>query len=76
VPAQSVVVRDGRNYVLKLMDESATPRVSRLEVVTGRRQGDDVEIVRGLSEKDRIVAQGAGFLGDNDVVRVAPGAAQ
>jgi len=72
VPAQSVVVRDGRNYVLKLMDGSATPRVSRREVVTGRRQGDEVEILRGLGETDRIVAQGAGFLGDNDVVRVAP----
>jgi RND family efflux transporter MFP subunit len=75
VPAEAVVVRDGRNYVLKLADDSATPRVSRKEVVTGRRQGDDVEIVRGLGEKDRIVAEGAGFLGDNDVVRLAPNSA-
>jgi RND family efflux transporter MFP subunit len=71
IPAMAVVVRDGRNYVLKLADASATPRVRQQLVLTGRRQGDDIEIVQGLSESDRIVAAGAGFLGDNDVVRVA-----
>lgn len=70
IPAQSVVIRDGRNYVFRLADGSNTPRVSRQEVTTGRRQGDEVEILRGVGEADRIVAQGAGFLGDNDVVRV------
>ncbi len=72
VPAQSVVLRDGRNYVLKLADASATPRVVRQEVTIGRRQGNDIEIVQGLSESDRVVVEGAGFLNDNDVVRLAP----
>ena len=70
VPAKSVVLRDGRNYVLKLADASPTPRVRQQPVTTGRRQGDDIEIVQGLSTADRIVAEGAGFLGDNDVVRL------
>ncbi len=70
VPAQSVVVRDGRNYVFKLADSSATPRLRMQLVTPGRRQGDEVEILQGISESDRVVAQGAGFLGDNDIVRL------
>jgi RND family efflux transporter MFP subunit len=84
VPAQSVVIRDGRNYVLKLADLSANPRVSLQPVVIGRRQGDEVEIVSGVNDDDRLVVEGAGFLNDGDVVRVVnasgaairPGAAQ
>jgi RND family efflux transporter MFP subunit len=71
IPAQSVILRDGRNYVLKLAGGSATPKVTRQEVITGRRQGNDIEIVRGLSPSDRVVAEGAGFLNDSDVVRLA-----
>jgi hypothetical protein len=69
-----VVVRDGRNYAFKLMDDSATPRVRQQLVTTGRRQGDEVEILKGVGESDRVVAQGAGFLGDNDIVRLSGGA--
>ncbi len=71
IPADAVVVHDGRDYVLKLADGSATPRVHEQLVTTGRRQGNDIEVVQGLSQSDRVVASGAGFLGDNDVVRVA-----
>jgi RND family efflux transporter MFP subunit len=74
IPAESVVIRDGRSYVLKLADRSATPHVVLLSIVTGRRRGDDVEIVSGLNESDRVVVAGAGFLNDGDVVRVANGA--
>lgn len=72
VPAQSVVIRDGRNYVLKLAKPAAAPRVSLQPVTTGRRRGDEVEIVRGLAEANRVVVEGAGFLNDGDVVRLAP----
>ena len=71
IPAQSVVLRDGRNYVLKLADTSDTPKVTRQVVTVGRRQGNDIEVVQGLAESDRVVAEGAGFLNDNDVVRLA-----
>jgi RND family efflux transporter MFP subunit len=74
VPAESVVIRDGRGYVLKLADRSATPHVVLQSIVTGRRRGGDVEIVSGLNESDRVVVAGAGFLNDGDVVRVANGA--
>lgn len=71
VPAESVIIRDGRSNVLTLADNSATPRVSLRSVTVGRRQGREVEIVDGLKAGDRVVVQGAGFLKDRDVVRVA-----
>ncbi len=71
VPAQAVVLHDGRNYVLRLADDSDTPKVTRQMVTIGRRQGNDIEVVQGLSESDRVVAEGAGFLNDNDVVRLS-----
>ncbi|MCX8475364.1 MAG: efflux RND transporter periplasmic adaptor subunit [Sphingomonas sp.] len=71
VPAESVIIRDGRSHVLVLADGSATPRVSLRDVTVGRRQGREVEIVRGLAANERIVVQGAGFLKDRDIVRVA-----
>jgi RND family efflux transporter MFP subunit len=71
IPAQSVVIRDGRSYVLKLADASATPKVTQQAVTVGRRDGTDAEIVQGLAAQDRIVVQGAGFLNEGDVVRLS-----
>jgi len=66
VPAESVVVRDGRSYVLRLDGQRC-----RLTAVTvGRRQGPDAEITAGLKAGDQVVVQGAGFLNDNDLVRI------
>lgn len=73
VPATSVIIRDGRNYVAKPADPGPTPRVVLAEVTVGRRNGADVEIVHGLADGDRVVAQGAAFLNDGDMVRLAMG---
>jgi RND family efflux transporter MFP subunit len=70
VPAESVTIRDGRSYVLKLMDASAAPRVSLRPVTVGRRQGNQLEIVDGVTRDDRLVVAGAGFLNEDDLVRV------
>jgi RND family efflux transporter MFP subunit len=70
VPAQSVVIRDGRSYVLKIDGTSSAPTVHLQGVTVGRRLRDEVEIVQGLSADDRVVVQGAGFLNDGDVVRL------
>lgn len=72
IPSESLLIRDGRSYVIKLASRSATPRVVQQAVTVGRRQGDRVEIVRGLTPTDQVVAGGAAFLGDGDVVTVAP----
>ncbi len=71
VPAESVVIRDGRNFVFKLDEAGAISKLSQQVVTVGRREGKEVEIVSGLKETDAVVVQGAGFLNDGDVVRVA-----
>ena len=72
VPQASVVVRDGFSYVYRL---EAANRVSQTKVQTGRLAGDRLEILGGLAPDARIVAAGAGFLNDGDVVRVVDGPA-
>jgi RND family efflux transporter MFP subunit len=76
VPGDCVIVRDGRSYVVKLANRSAHPTVVLQEVTVGRRRGREVEIAGGLSDADRVVEQGAAFLNDGDVVRVAQPATQ
>jgi len=71
VPQQAVVVREAFSYVFVPDAES---RVSQRKVMTGRRLGDRIEIVSGLAADQAVVVQGAGFLNDRDVVRVANGA--
>jgi RND family efflux transporter MFP subunit len=70
VPAESVVIRDGRNYVVALDGAGATPKVSLLPVTVGRRVGREVEVARGIGADQRVVVRGAGLLNDGDVVRV------
>ncbi|RNF83665.1 efflux RND transporter periplasmic adaptor subunit [Montanilutibacter psychrotolerans] len=67
VPAASVVQRDGHAYVFTA-DDGRTVR--RLRVRTGSRVDGRVEILEGLKAGMRVVNQGAGFLGDGDLVRV------
>lgn len=67
VPQASVVLREGFAYVYRLEGED---RVAQTKVVLGRRQGDLLEIVDGLTADARIVASGAGFLADGDRVRI------
>lgn len=71
VPAECIVIRDGRSYVLQIAGTAATPQVALRKVTTGRREGETVEILRGLGGGERLVRRGAGFLGDGDVVRIA-----
>jgi RND family efflux transporter MFP subunit len=70
IPAESVVIRDGYSYVLKLSAAAGAARVSLQRVIIGRHQGSDVEVLAGIDARDRLVAQGAGFLNEGDFVRV------
>jgi RND family efflux transporter MFP subunit len=70
VPADSIVIRDGRNYVATVSGGGATSKVQMRAVSVGRRQGSEVEIEQGLADNDHVIAQGAGFLSDGDVVRL------
>ena len=68
LPQQAVVIRDGFSYVFQL---GADQRVAQRKITAGRRLGDRVEIADGLAADARVVATGAGFLNDGDLVRVA-----
>jgi HlyD family secretion protein len=66
VPQQSLVVRDGFTYLFHLTGD----RVTAQKVKTGRREGDRIEIVEGLKPEMQIVATGAAFLNNGDLVKV------
>ena len=72
VPQQAVVLRDGFSYVFKL---EAGNKVTQAKVQTGRRFGERVEVLGGLKAGEEVVASGAAFLAEGDVVRVAAAAA-
>jgi HlyD family secretion protein len=67
VPQTAVVMRDGFSFVYSL---GADNRVKQRKVQTGRMQGEFLEIVSGIQAEDKLVASGAGFLSDGDLVRV------
>jgi HlyD family secretion protein len=69
----AVVLRDGFSYVYRISEDN---RVAQRKVQTGRLQGDSVEIVSGITAEDKLVATGAAFLSDGDLVRVVQAAAQ
>jgi RND family efflux transporter MFP subunit len=70
VPAECVVIRDGRSYVMLLPAGGDKTAVDLQAVKTGRRNGDAVEIVSGLEGTERLVRKGAAFLDDGDVVDI------
>lgn len=69
---QALVVRDGMSYAFRLNPDG---RVSQIKLQTGRRLASDgvqyVEILSGLNPSSTLVASGAGFLNDGDLVRVS-----
>jgi RND family efflux transporter MFP subunit len=67
LPQAALVLRDGFHWVYQV---GAGDKVQQLKVGVGARIGERVEITSGVPKDARIVAQGAGFLADGDVVRV------
>ncbi|MCO5397693.1 efflux RND transporter periplasmic adaptor subunit [Ralstonia soli] len=68
LPETAVFSRDGYDYVMVLDQQG---RVHQTKVTLGRRQDGQVEIVQGIGANDGVVAAGAAFLSDGDVVRLA-----
>lgn len=67
VPSQAVVVRDGFSYVFEIKPDS---RVGQRKVVVGRRTAERTEIISGVTAQTSIVAGGAGFLNDGDLIAI------
>jgi RND family efflux transporter MFP subunit len=72
VPAKSVVIRDGRNYVFNIRNHPSGGIVRQHEVQVGQIRGNEAQILSGIAKGDRMVVMGAGFLNDGDIVRVSP----
>lgn len=67
LPRQAVVMRDGFSYVFLIGKEN---RVVQAKVQVGRRDSERAEITGGLQADALVVASGAGFLNDGDLVKV------
>lgn len=67
VPNTAIVQRDGHAYVFTMKDANI---VQRRRVRTGQSAQGRIEIVDGVKAGERVVVEGAGFLGDGDRVRV------
>jgi HlyD family secretion protein len=68
VPQAAVVLREGFSYVFAVGSDG---RVKQHKVQTGRIWNSDIEVLSGLPQGASVVASGAGFLNDGDLVRVA-----
>ncbi|HSU21243.1 MAG TPA: efflux transporter periplasmic adaptor subunit, partial [Variovorax sp.] len=68
VPQAAVVVREGFSYLYRVNPDN---RVTQVKVQTGRLANGEVEVTGGLAADARVVAAGAGFLNDGDLVKVA-----
>ena len=67
LPLEAISLRDGFSYVFIL---GADNRVKQLKVQLGRRSSERVEVQGALKGGERVVAAGAAFLADGDLVRV------
>ena len=67
LPLAAVSLRDGFSYAFVMGKDN---RVTQVKVQLGRRAGDRVEILGTLTGGEQVVASGAAFLADGDLVRV------
>lgn len=68
IPPEALVTRNGETLVYSL---GAGNRAVTRAVKVGVRGDDYIEITEGLPATDKVVVEGARFLSDQDVVRVA-----
>ena len=72
LPSTAITVQDGFSYVF-LIQDGETTTVQRQRVETGRRRGDQVEILGDFPAEAKVVLSGGAFLSDGSVVRVVEG---
>lgn len=66
VPAESIVMRDGRFFAVTLAGE----RAKLIPVIPGHRSPDTTEVLSGLTPGQTVVVRGADFLSDGTQVHV------
>jgi multidrug efflux pump subunit AcrA (membrane-fusion protein) len=68
VGSSSVVYKDNRAIAYTL--DSTGKKVQMHFIEVGGRDGDYIEVLSGLKAGEQVVAKGAGFIKDGDVVNV------
>jgi RND family efflux transporter MFP subunit len=68
IPAAAVIQRGQMELVFVVASDHAQLRL----VKTGRRVGDEIELVSGLNSGEQIVTEGAAALADGQLVTVKP----
>ena len=76
LPLAALSLRDGFSYVFVVAASGAEQRVTQVKVKLGRRSGELVEVIGTLTGSERVVANGAAFLADGDLVRVVQAVAK
>lgn len=66
VPADSLVIKDGKTWVFRVKNNTA----EQVLVNIGRRQQNEIEILKGINNGDTVILEGAGFLNDGDKIAV------
>ena len=72
IPTAAIVQRDGHSYVFSVNDKQ---QATRHRVRTGQALQGRTAILEGLKAGDKVVVDGAGFLGEGDRVRVVDASA-
>jgi hypothetical protein len=67
LPSTAITLRDGNSYVFEI---GADARVAQRQVQTGRRVGEQVEVLGTFPTGGRVVNGGGSFLKDGDTVQV------
>jgi len=67
LPQSAIELKSGEAFVFVV---NANHQVQELKVITGRRQGDQIEIMSGLQADVRVVESGGAFLVSGDPVSV------
>ena len=73
LPRSSIVVRDGYSFAFRVHPApEGLARVEEVKVSLGQQDNDLMEVLGGIEPGDRLVLNGAAFLGDGDLVRIVP----
>lgn len=67
VAESALALRDGFSYVFRV---KADGRVEQVKVRIGQRHANRVEVLDGITGQTELVASGAGFLNDGDIVKL------
>lgn len=68
VPFEALQNLENGNGTIFIADSA---RAVKREVVTGKLVGQGILIVKGIEATDRVIVEGAGYLKENDLVRVS-----